>query len=234
MPEAPRLPTRETLPAVRSRAAKIVRALRRRYPDPRVPLRHENALQLLVATILSAQCTDAMVNRITPALFARYRSAADFAGADTREFEKMIRPTGFFRQKTKAILGAARTLVERFGGAVPGTMEELLLLEGVGRKTANVILGGFYGVPGVVVDTHVRRLSRRLALTGADEPDRIEQDLMRLIPRREWSAFSLRLIFFGREICAARNPRCPVCPLNRYCPSAKYGGTPPWMRPRRR
>ncbi len=234
MPEAPRVPTRETLPAVRSRAAKIIRVLRRRYPDPRVPLRHENALQLLVATILSAQCTDTMVNRITPALFARYRTAADFASADTREFQTVIRPTGFFRQKSKAIVGAARTLVERFEGEVPQTMEELLLLEGVGRKTANVILGGFYGIPGVVVDTHVRRLSRRLALTGSTEPDRIEQDLMRLIPRREWSAFSLRLIFFGREICAARNPRCPVCPLSRYCPSAKYGGAPPWMRPRRR
>ena len=203
--------------------------LRRRYPDPRVPLRHENAPQLLVATILSAQCTDVMVNRVTPALFQRYRTAADFASADPRELEDMIRPTGFFRQKAKAIMAASRTLMERFGGEVPSTMEELLMLEGVGRKTANVLLGGYYGVPGVVVDTHVRRLSQRLALTGQNDPDKIEQDLMRLIPRKEWSAFSLRLIFFGREICTARGPRCPVCPLNRLCPSAKYRGAPPWM-----
>ncbi len=227
MPPAIRLPTRESLPAARAR--KITTVLRRRYPDPRIPLRHENALQLLVATILSAQCTDAMVNRVTPALFQRYRTAADFARADPRELEDMIRPTGFFRQKAKAIQSAARTLGERFGGEVPRTMDELLMLEGVGRKTANVILGGFYGTPGIVVDTHVRRLSQRLALTGQKDPDKIEQDLMRLIPRKEWSAFSLRLIFFGREICTARGPRCPVCPLNRLCPSAKYRGAPPWM-----
>jgi len=229
MPAAIRLPTRESLAAARARGRKIITVLRRRYPDPRVPLRHENPLQLLVATILSAQCTDAMVNRVTPALFQRYRAAADFANADPRELEELIRPTGFFRQKTKAIMAASHTLVERFGGEVPSTMEELLMLEGVGRKTANVILGGYYGVPGVVVDTHVRRLSQRLGLTGQDDPEKIEQDLMRFIPREEWSAFSLRLIFFGREICTARNPRCPVCPLNRLCPSAKYRGAPPWM-----
>jgi len=229
MPAAIRLPTRESLAAARARGRKIITVLRRRYPDPRVPLRHENPLQLLVATILSAQCTDAMVNRVTPALFQRYRAAADFANANPRELEGLIRPTGFFRQKTKAIMAASHTLVERFGGEVPSTMEELLMLEGVGRKTANVILGGYYGVPGVVVDTHVRRLSQRLGLTGHDDPEKIEQDLMRFIPREEWSAFSLRLIFFGREICTARNPRCPVCPLNRLCPSAKYRGAPPWM-----
>jgi endonuclease-3 len=195
-------------------------------------LRHENAFQLLVATILSAQCTDAMVNRVTPGLFARYRTPRDFAAARARDLERMIRPTGFFRQKTKAIMGASHDLLARFGGEVPRTMEELVSLSGVGRKTANVILGGYYGVPGVVVDTHVRRLSQRLALTGWDDPERIEQDLMRLIPRREWSDFSLRLIFFGREVCTARSPRCPTCPLNRLCPSAKYRGAPPWM-PRR-
>jgi endonuclease-3 len=234
MPGAIGLPTRESLRAVGGRARKISSILRRRYPDPRVPLRHEDALQLLVATILSAQCTDALVNRITPTLFQRYRSPSDFAAADPRELEALIRPTGFFRQKAKAIIAASRTLVERFGGQVPRSMDELRLLEGVGRKTANVILGGYYGVPGVVVDTHVRRLSRRLALTGWNDPDRIEQDLMVLIPRREWSAFSLRLIFFGREVCTARGPRCPVCPLNRLCPSAKYRGSPPWMTRRGR
>jgi len=233
VPASPlRLPTGESLPAARARARKIVAALRRRYPGPRVPLRHENAFQLLVATILSAQCTDAMVNRVTPGLFARYRTPRDFAAARARDLERMIRPTGFFRQKTKAIMGASHDLLARFGGEVPRTMEELVSLSGVGRKTANVILGGYYGVPGVVVDTHVRRLSQRLALTGWDDPERIEQDLMRLIPRREWSDFSLRLIFFGREVCTARSPRCPTCPLNRLCPSAKYRGAPPWM-PRR-
>ncbi|MBI3975396.1 MAG: endonuclease III [Armatimonadetes bacterium] len=220
--------------AARRRAGQIVAALKRRYPDARVPLHHENAFQLLVATILSAQCTDAMVNRVTPVLFARYRTARDFAAARPRDLEALIRPTGFFRQKTKAIIGASRTLVERFGGEVPRTMEDLLTLDGVGRKTANVILGGFYGTPGVVVDTHVRRLSQRLALTGSDEPERIEQDLMLLIPRRAWSALSLRLIFFGREVCTARSPRCPACPLNRFCPSAKYRGAPPWMARRGR
>jgi len=229
VPEPLGLPTRESLPAARARARKIAAALRMRYPQVRVPLRHENAFQLLVATILSAQCTDAMVNRVTPLLFQRYRTPADFAAADPRELEALIRPTGFFRQKAKAIMAASRTLVERFGGEMPRTMEELLQLEGVGRKTANVVLGGYYGIPGVVVDTHVRRLSQRLALTGSDDPDVIEQDLMRLIPRQEWSPFSLRLIFLGREICTARNPRCPACPLNQFCPSAKHRGAPPWM-----
>ncbi|MDR7465614.1 MAG: endonuclease III [Armatimonadota bacterium] len=229
MPEPLRLPTREALPAARARARKIAARLRQRYPQARVPLRHENAFQLLVATILSAQCTDARVNQVTPLLFQRYRTPADFAAADPRELEALIRPTGFFRQKAKAIMAASRTLVERFGGEMPRTMEDLLQLEGVGRKTANVVLGGYYGVPGVVVDTHVRRLSQRLALTGSDDPDVIEQDLMRLVPREEWTAFSLRLIFLGREICTARNPRCPACPLNPLCPSATYRGAPPWM-----
>lgn len=225
-----RLPTRESLEQAKRRARKILTILKLRYPNPRVPLRHENAFQLLVATILSAQCTDAMVNRVTPALFKKYRTVENFAGADPAELEAMIRPTGFFRQKTRAIMRAARSLLERFGGTVPNTMDDLLTLGGVGRKTANVILGGFYGLPGIVVDTHVRRLSQRLGLTGSDHPDVIEQDLMRLIPQKEWSDFSLRLIFFGREVCMARNPLCPRCPLNRLCPSAKYRGNPPWMR----
>jgi endonuclease-3 len=228
------LPTGEPLEAARRRARRIVALLRRRYPDPQLPLRHENALQLLVATILSAQCTDAMVNRVTPGLFARYRTAEEFARADPRELGTQIHSTGFFRQKAKAIIGTCRALVERFAGEVPATMEALLTLDGVGRKTANVILGGFYRIPGIVVDTHVRRLSQRLGLTGSDDPDRIEQDLMRLIPRREWSDFSLRLIFFGREICPARKPLCPTCPLHHLCPSARHGGTPPWMSRRSR
>lgn len=181
-----------------------------------------------MATILSAQCTDARVNAVTPALFRRFRTAEEFASAPRRELETLIRSTGFYRAKARAIQNCCRTLVERFGGEVPRTMDELLQLDGVGRKTANVVLSAF-GVPGIVVDTHVRRLSRRLALTAHDDPDRIERDLMALLPRREWSAFSLRLIYFGREVCTARRPQCPTCPLRDLCPSSRYLGAPPWM-----
>ncbi|MDR7544029.1 MAG: endonuclease III [Armatimonadota bacterium] len=229
-----RFPTGETLAGARVRAAKIASALGRRYPVTRLPLRHRNPLQLLVATILSAQCTDAQVNRVTPALFARYRTAADFAAADLPELEGYIRPTGFYRQKARAIVRMARTLVEQFGGVVPQTMDELLQLHGVGRKTANVILGGAFGQPGMVVDTHVRRLSRRWGFTVHDDPTMIEQDWMRLLPPEAWSDFSLRVIYFGREICSARRPQCPVCPIRDLCPSAQSGGTPPWMRAQRR
>jgi len=229
-----RFPTGETLARARARAAKIAAALGRRYPVTRVPLRHRNPLQLLVATILSAQCTDAQVNRVTPALFARYKTAADFAAADPAELEGYIRPTGFYRQKARAIVRMARTLVEQFGGTVPRTMGDLLQLHGVGRKTANVILGGAFGQPGMVVDTHVRRISRRWGLTMHDDPARIEQDWMRLLPPEAWSDFSLRVIYFGREICSARRPQCPICPVRDLCPAARFGGTPPWMRLRRR
>jgi len=213
------------------RAREIVRRLRARYPDVRIPLRHRNPLQLLIATILSAQSTDAQVNTITPALFRRYRTAADFAGAPREELEACIHSSGFFRAKARAIQNCARMLVERYGGRVPRTMDELVQLPGVGRKTANVVLSGF-GVPGIVVDTHVLRLSRRMALTGHDDPDKIEQDLMQLVPREEWSAFSLRLIYFGRELCSARRPLCQACPLRDVCPSGRYGGSPPWMAAR--
>ncbi len=222
-----RLP-RETAQARARRALRIVRRLTRRYPGVRIPLRHGNPLQLLVATILSAQCTDAQVNAVTPMLFDRYRTAADFAGARREELEALIHSTGFFHAKARSIQNAARTLLERHDGEVPRTMEELVQLPGVGRKTANVVLSRF-GVPGIVVDTHVRRLSRRMALTGHDHPEKIEQDLMHLIPREEWSTFSLRLIYFGREVCSARRPQCPSCPLRDVCPSARYRGAPPWM-----
>jgi endonuclease-3 len=228
-----RFPTGETLPQARRRAARIAALLGRRYPVTRLPLRHRNALQLLVATILSAQCTDAQVNKVTPALFARYATAADFAAADVAELESYIKSTGFYRQKARAIVRMARTLEEKFGGVVPQTMDDLLQLHGVGRKTANVILGGVFGQPGMVVDTHVRRISRRWGLTVHDDPGRIEQDLQRLLPPSQWSDFSLRVIYFGREICSARAPQCPVCPLRRLCPSAEFAGTPPWMRSRR-
>ncbi len=222
----------ETPEARARRAQEIVGRLAGRYPRAEIPLHHRTALELLVATILSAQSTDAQVNRVTPALFARYQTAADFAGARREELEALIHSTGFFRAKARAIQNASRVVLQRFGGEVPQTMDELLQLPGVGRKTANVVLSRF-GVPGIVVDTHVRRLSRRLALTAHDDPDKIEQDLMALLPREEWSDFSLRLIYFGREICAARRPLCPACPLRDLCPSARYAGAPPWMTPRR-
>jgi endonuclease-3 len=225
----PRFPTGETAARVRARAAKIAAFLGREYPITRLPLKHHNPLQLLVATILSAQCTDAQVNRVTPALFAKYRTAADFAAAGPPELEGYVRSTGFYRQKARAIVRMARTLVEKFGGVVPQTMEELLQLHGVGRKTANVIIGGAFGQPGMVVDTHVRRISRRWGLTLHTDPVKIERDLMGLLPAAAWSDFSLRVIYFGREICSAKRPQCGVCPITRLCPSARFGGSPPWM-----
>ncbi len=214
--------------ALARRARAIARRLARRYPSPAIPLRHDSPFQLLVATILSAQSTDALVNRVTASLFQRYRTAADFAAARREDLEEAIHSTGFFRAKTRAIQNTARLLLERHGGEVPRTLEELTQLDGVGRKTANVVLS-IFGVPGIVVDTHVRRLARRMALTAHGDPEKIEQDLMAVIPRAEWSAFSLRLIYFGREVCLARSPRCPSCPLRDLCPSARYGGMPPWM-----
>lgn len=222
-----RLP-RETAAARQRRALEIVRRLSERYPNVKIPLRHRNPLQLLVATILSAQSTDAQVNTVTPRLFERFRTAEDFAGAKREELERFIYSTGFYHAKARAIQNAARALLERHDGEVPRTMEELVRLPGVGRKTANVVLSRF-GVPGIVVDTHVRRLSRRLRLTEQDDPEKIERDLMPLIPREEWSTFSLRLIYFGREVCTARRPRCPECPLLDLCPSGRYMGSPPWM-----
>jgi endonuclease III len=227
---SPALP-RETTAARARRARQIAARLAKRYPRVEIPLHHRNRLELLIATILSAQSTDAMVNRVTPALFARWRTAADYAGAPSSELETMIHSTGFFHAKARAIQGMARALLERHGGEVPDTMEELVALPGVGRKTANVTLGAM-GVPGIVVDTHVRRLSRRLALTANDDPDKIERDVGALLPPKEWSDFSLRLIYFGREICTAVRPRCPECPLRDLCPSARYLGSPPWMERR--
>lgn len=204
----------------RKRIGPILRALRSTYPDAHCALRHGNALQLLVATILSAQCTDARVNIATQPLFAKYRTAADFAGADPAMFESEIRSTGFFRAKTKRILEAARLLTERHGGAVPDTMEHLLELPGVARKTANVVLGSWFRkATGVVVDTHVMRVSGRLKLTEEKTPEKIERDLMDLVPKKEWIDFAHRLIWHGRRICVARKPRCEICPLGNWCPS---------------
>ncbi|MCS7235005.1 MAG: endonuclease III [Armatimonadetes bacterium] len=231
----------------RRRTQAILEALKSRYPDPQIPLHHRCPFELLVATILSAQCTDETVNRVTPELFRRFPTPETLARADLGEVEELIRPTGFYRQKARAIVECSRRLVKDHGGQVPPDMEALVSLPGVGRKTANVLFAAaeierWPGWPhdrsrpdgtGIVVDTHVTRLSRRLNLTEHLEPDRIEQDLMRLLPPEEWSRFSLRLIYFGREVCTARSPRCGSCPLRQWCPSAAYAGSPPWMAARR-
>jgi len=205
----------------KARARKIIVRLKREYPDATCALTHSSALELVVATILSAQCTDARVNMVTPHLFATYRTAADYAAANPRVLEREIQSTGFFRNKTKSIIGMAQALVERHGGEVPQTMDELTGLPGVGRKTANVILGTWFKKnEGVVVDTHVHRLTRLLKLTRQDDPVRIEQDLMEIVPRDDWTWFSHTLIHHGRGVCIARRPRCPDCVLNRLCPSS--------------
>jgi len=209
---------RESLAARRARARAIARALARAYPDAWCALVHRSPWELVVATILSAQCTDAMVNKITPGLFAEFPTPAALAAADPTRVEEVIRPTGFFRQKTKAIQATARAVAEEHGGQVPGDMEELRRLPGIGRKTANVVLGTAFGKPAIFVDTHVRRLAGRLGLTVEDDPDRIEHDLAALLPPREWTHFAHRLIHHGRQVCIARKPRCSVCPLDRYCP----------------
>jgi endonuclease-3 len=205
----------------KTRTRKIIARLKKAYPDATCALTHRNALELVVATILSAQCTDARVNMVTPHLFAKYRTAADYAAADPRVLEKEIQSTGFFRNKTKSIIGMAQALVERHGGEVPQTMEELTALPGVGRKTANVILGTWFKKnEGVVVDTHVQRLTGLLKLSRQTDPVKIEQDLMDIVPREYWTWFSHTLIQHGRGVCIARRPRCADCVLNRLCPSS--------------
>ena len=205
----------------KARTRKIIARLKKEYPDATCALTHRSALELVVATILSAQCTDARVNMVTPHLFATYRTAADYAAADPRVLEKEIQSTGFFRNKTKSIIGMAQALVERHGGEVPQTMEELTALPGVGRKTANVILGTWFRKnEGVVVDTHVQRLTGLLRLSRQTDPVKIEQDLMEIVPREDWTWFSHTLIHHGRGVCIARRPACAACVLNRLCPSS--------------
>jgi endonuclease-3 len=208
----------ESLAEKKRRAKKIIQLLEKLYPNAKCALEHENPLQLLIATILSAQCTDARVNLVTPALFARYPDAKSFAEADPRELETAIQSTGFFRNKTKSIIACCKELVARYGGQVPGTMAELIQLPGIGRKTANVVLGNAFDTPGITVDTHVGRLSRRLGLTKHTDPEKVEIDLMEMIPRNHWTMFSHRLIFHGRQVCFARKPNCPGCLLNKVCP----------------
>jgi len=203
------------------RAREIARRLGSVYPGAHCALHHSSALELLVATILSAQCTDERVNRVTPELFRKYRTAEDYARADQATLEQEVRSTGFFRNKAKSIRGAAAALVRDHGGEVPQTMDELLKLPGVARKTANVVLGTWFRkAAGVVVDTHVRRLSQRLGLTRQEDPPKIEQDLMKILPPEEWIMFAHRLIWHGRRICGARSPRCEECALASCCPSA--------------
>jgi endonuclease III len=212
---------RESKAARTARAKEILSRLQREYPDARCALDHGGAYQLLVATILSAQCTDARVNMVTPAFFARYPSPEALARADRAEVEEIIRSTGFFRNKTRSLIGMAQALVADHRGEVPRTMEELRVLPGVGRKTANVVLGNAYGInEGVTVDTHVMRLSRLLGLTRHDDPVKIEQDLMPLFPREQWALLSHLLIIHGRQVCIARRPRCRECVLADLCPSA--------------
>lgn len=199
------------------RAAKIDDILSKRYPND-TALRFESTLQLLVATILSAQCTDAQVNKATPALFAKYPDAKSFAQADMEELENMIFSTGFYRQKAKSIKGCSQAIVEKFGGEVPRTLEDMVKLPGVGRKTGNLVLGIAEGIPGVVVDTHVTRLSQRMGLTVYKDPVKIEKDINALLPPKRWMAISSELIYLGREFCPARKPKCEECPVADLCP----------------
>ena len=202
-------------------APEVVARLKSEYPDARTELDWANPLELLVATILSTQTTDVQVNRVTQDLFAKYRTAEDYAESSLTELEEDIRPTGFFRNKARSLRGMASVLVDEHGGEVPRTMQELVALPGVGRKTANVVLGNAFGVDeGIVVDTHVRRVSGRLGLTEQQDPIKIEQDLMKLVPQEDWTVFSHLLILHGRRTCKARKPDCPNCILNDICPSA--------------
>jgi endonuclease-3 len=200
------------------RVAAILAKLDEAYPNATCELKHESPFQLLVSTILSAQCTDVRVNQVTESLFKKYTSPEAFAYATPSELEKEIRPTGFFRNKTKSIMGASRAIVEQFGGQVPRTMDEILTLPGVARKTGNVVLGTAYGLAsGVVVDTHVLRLSRRLDLTRHEEPKKVEEDLLKIIPKEKWISFSHQLIWHGRRVCVARKPKCVECNLEPLC-----------------
>jgi len=224
MPVARKKPKSEKSAAGKARGAtpRRVRAILEKldaaYPAATCALQHANPFQLLVSTILSAQCTDVRVNQVTRTLFQKYPSPEAFAYANPRELQQEIRPTGFFRNKTKSIIGASKKVVEEFGGQVPQTMEELLTLPGVARKTANVVLGTAYGIAsGIVVDTHVLRLAGRLDLSRNKDPKRIEQDLLRVIPQEKWILFSHQLIWHGRRVCQARKPRCPECNLERIC-----------------
>jgi len=204
-------------PNHRKRLREIAKTLQRAMEHPKMELDHRSPWELLVATILSAQCTDQRVNQVTPALFRRYRQPAELAAANLPELEQIIRSTGFFKNKARHLVACSKAVFERFSGQVPQTMDELITLPGVGRKTANVILGNAFGQPGIVVDTHVKRVANRLGLTQSNDPDLVEQDLQQLMPRPQWTAFSQRLLLHGRYVCLARNPQCRTCPIYRHC-----------------
>jgi endonuclease-3 len=209
------------------RARRIHRILAERYPDAHAELDFTNALELLVATVLSAQTTDVRVNQVTPQLFARYPTAAAYAGADRADLERIIQPTGFFRAKSDTLVKLGAKLVEDFDGEVPRRLDQLVTLPGVGRKTANVVLGNAFGIPGITVDTHVGRLSRRFGWTTSDDPVVVEQDVAALFPKRDWTMLSHRVIFHGRRTCHARKPACGACPVAHLCPSYGIGETDP-------
>jgi endonuclease III len=217
----------ESRTALVRRARRIDRVLQETYPDAHCELDFDSPLQLVVATVLSAQCTDKRVNLVTPALFRRYRSAADYASADRIEMEELIRPTGFFRAKTTNIIALGQALTERYGGEVPRKLADLVTLPGVGRKTANVVLGNAFGVPGITVDTHFGRLARRFGWTSQDDPVKVEHEVGSLFEKRDWTGLSHRLIWHGRRICHSRKPACGVCPVSRWCPSYGLGPTDP-------
>jgi endonuclease III len=207
------------------RARRINRELAEMYPDVRTELNFSTPLELLVATILSAQTTDKLVNQVTPVLFSRYRTAADYASANRAELEKIIQATGFFRAKANSLIGLGQALCDRYGGEVPGKQKDLVTLPGVGRKTANVVLGDAFGVPGITVDTHFGRLARRLRWTTQEDPVKVEQEVGELFPRKEWTLLSHRLIWHGRRVCHSRRPACGACGIGRLCPSFGLGPT---------
>lgn len=201
----------------------IAKILQHTIPSPKMELGHRSPWELLVATILSAQCTDQRVNQVTPSLFRRYQRPAELAAANLPELEQLIRSTGFFKNKAKHLIASSKAVTERFGGQVPQTMDELITLPGVGRKTANVMLGTAFSQPSIVVDTHVKRVTKRLGLTRSDNPDLVEQDLQQLVPKSQWTAFSQRLLLHGRYVCLARKPQCRTCSLYRHCPWKEKG-----------
>jgi len=221
------VPTAETPLALTRRARRINRELADVYPDAHIELNFTTPLELSVATILSAQCTDKRVNEVTPAVFAKYHAAADYAAADRAELEELIRTTGFFRNKTTSIIKLGAALVERFDGEVPRTLAELVTLPGFGRKTANVVLGNAFGVPGLTIDTHFGRLARRWAWTSETDPVKVEFAVAELIPKKDWTILSHRVIWHGRRMCHARKPACGVCPIARLCPAFGTGPTDP-------
>lgn len=218
----PLLKGRERVKNAKERIGDIIKILRKNYPKSRTALQFETPFQILVATILSAQCTDEKVNQITPALFRKYPEAKDFALADQKKLEEEIRPTGFFRNKAKSIINASKIITEDFNGNVPDSMEKLINLPGVARKTANIVLSSaFKKAEGIAVDTHVRRLAQRLGLSEEKDPDKIEKDLLSIVPKKDWLDFNYMLVNHGRKICQARKPQCPECPIRHLCPSAK-------------